>query len=143
MIIKTLNVTIYNQHGSAWWTELTPDPQWADIEAAITRLDQYCYPFVWLHRSDTVEEDSAYDFDIIGGNGLYAMDGVVDAKGFTYIEPDGGDDIISVWRSDQGFETEAKYVCRDLTIVLRAVKYFCEHGTPEPTLNWEWRDLPL
>jgi hypothetical protein len=138
VVIKTLNVTVYNQSGSAWWTELTSNPEWPEIEVAILRLDQYCYPFVWLHRDGIVEEDSLPDFTIIGGNGAYVMDGRIGTSTFQYIQADASDEIVRVWQSDQGFEIEKKYICFDISRVLYAANYFCEHGTAAPAVTWDW-----
>jgi hypothetical protein len=143
MIVQTLSITIYDQSGWHWRNELYAHPTWAAIERAIRHLDQYRYPFVWLHRASVVEEDTPYDFNIIGGNGIYAFDGIVNNRSFRYIQPDAGSELVDVWTSDQGFETEAYYVCRDLDVVLHATQYFCDHGEPDPTLTWEWDDAPL
>jgi hypothetical protein len=143
MVVQTLRITIYSPDGSTWRTEEKVHPHWRDIEAAIRRLDQYCYPFIWLYRADHLEENDPYDFDVIGGNDLYALDGIAKGKSFTYVRPDGGAELIRVWRSDQGFETAARYVCQDIDTVLQATKYFCDYGTPDPRLTWEWGELPL
>jgi len=120
-----------------WHNELYTQPTWAAIERAIHRLDQYHYPFVWLYRSSIIEEDTPYDFNIIGGNGIYAVGGIVHNKSFRYIQSGASSELVDVWTSDQGFEAEAYYVCRDLEVVLHATQYFCNYGEPDPTLTWE------
>ena len=139
MMIEALNITVYDRFGMHWHNELRMEPTWDDIKAAIHRLDQFQYPFVWLYRTRMVEEDTPYDFNIIGGNGIYAFDGRLEDKSFLYIQPDAGDDLVHIWTSDQGFEAEERYVCRDLAVVLQATNYFCFYGKPDPTLTWEWR----
>jgi hypothetical protein len=143
MIIQALSATIYDPSGWDWHTELHVTPTWDDIEVAIRRLDQFQHPFVWLYRSGIIQEDTPYDFNVIGGNSLYAFDGMAKGKSFRYIQPNAGHELVDVWTSDQGFVTEAHYVCRELAIVLQATKYFCEHGEPDPALSWEWEDVSL
>jgi hypothetical protein len=85
-----LRVTIYDDDGWTWRTEEIREPTWADIEAAILRLDRFQYPFVWLYRSAESERSrvtddrmlspgSIPDFDVMGGKGEFAMTGHTNA----------------------------------------------------------------
>src|SRR5262245_28227834 len=103
MIVQALRITIYDQSGWQWHNQLYLQPTWTVIEIAICRLDQYRYPFICLYRGNVIEEDTPYDFDIIGGNGIYAFDGILNNRSFRYIHPDAGKDLVEVWTSDQGF----------------------------------------
>ena len=75
----------------------------------------------------------------MGGKGIYLMAGSV--EGFferRYRNPHpNGDDEVYVWMSDQGFCDDDEFICHDIDVVLRAVRYFCENGGFEPTLSWE------
>lgn len=109
---------------------------WDDIEVAIRCLDRFNYPFVWLFQSADVEEDALPDFDVMGGKGEYYLDSYADGCFYRYYDPSRGDDVIEIWQSDQGYTPEEKHCC-SLDTVLRATRYFCEHGTLDPDLRWE------
>lgn len=134
-----LHVTVYEANGWTWRTEQIADPTWEDVEAAIRRLERFRYPFVWLYRTSNPEEDWPYDFNVIGGEGEYGMDSMADGTYDRYYDQSRGDDIIEVWRSDQGATFEAKYCCPSLDTVLRATRYYCEHGTLDPSLFWQFQ----
>jgi hypothetical protein len=145
--IHLLDVTIYGESGRTWRTEEIREPTWTDIEAAIRRLDRFHYPFVWLYRSAVVERgmtgdrskgmSSLPDFEVIGGEGEFAMDARTDSSYHRYYDQSRGDGMIEIWRSDQGASFEKKYCCPSLDITLHATCYFCEHGTLDPALTWQ------
>jgi hypothetical protein len=139
MFVKLLLYAIYDKDGWSWRTEEKTNPEWSDVEHAIKRLEQFVYPYVWLYRSRS-DEDDMPDMNIIGGNGIYSIDGLIDNQTVRFVNPDGGNQLVEVWTSDQGFETEDKYVCRDIEVVLSAAKYYCEHGMLDPDLMWETTD---
>jgi hypothetical protein len=113
------------------------EPTWADIEAAIRRLDRFHYPFVWLYRSAVAEEDANPEFNVLGGDSEFAMDATTDTTYHRYYDQSRGDEMIKIWRSDQGAAFEKKYCCPSLDVALRATRYFCEHGALDPDLTWQ------
>jgi hypothetical protein len=138
MQVQLLDVTIYAADGGAWRTEEVRHPTWNAVELAVRRLDRFRYPFIWLYRqSDVDREQTTPDFSVLGGAGEFAMDAMVDGTSHRYYDQARGDDLIEVWRSDQGATFEAKYCCSSLEAVLRATRYFCEHGRLDPSLNWQ------
>jgi hypothetical protein len=139
MSVKLLLCVIYDKDGWSWHTEEKAYPEWSAVERAIRRLEQFSYPYVWLY-SFVPDENDMYNVNITGGNGIYCIDGFIDNQGFRFVNPDGGHQTIEVWTSDQGFETEEKYICRDVEVVLSAAKYYFEHGMLDPNLTWEVTD---
>lgn len=137
MKVQLLQVTIYNDSGGAWRTERVHHPTWDGIEAAIRRLDRFRYPFIWLYRSAEVDQDTPPEFNVMGGEGEFAIDSIADGAYHRYYDQSRGDEEIEIWRSDQGATFEAKYCCSSLAIVLRATHYFCEHGALDPDLVWQ------
>jgi len=114
-----LRVTIYDDDGWTWQTEEIREPTWADIEVAIRRLDRFHYPFVWLYRSDTAGWTAIPDFDVMGGEGESAMEATIDNSYHRYYDQSRGDEMIEIWRSDQGASFEKKYCCPSLDIALQ------------------------
>lgn len=139
MKVKVLQITIYDADGWTWRTEQVCNPTWNDIEQAVRRLDRFRYPFIWLYQQIDAEPEDVPDFSVIGGEGEFAMDEMADGTYRRYHDPTRGDDMIKAWRSDQGAEFEAKYCCSSLDTVLRATRYFCEYGTLDPSLVWEFQ----
>jgi hypothetical protein len=50
--------------------------------------------------------------------------------------PERGDEEVAVWTSDQGFADAERHICRDLEAVIRAARYYDEHGGFDPSLPW-------
>lgn len=134
-----LHITVYEADGWTWRTEQIANPTWEAVEAGIRRLERFRYPFVWLYRTIDPEPGMSYDFNVIGGKGEFGMDSMADGTYYRYYDQSRGDDMIEVWRSDQGATFEAKYCCPSLDIVLRATRYFCDHGTLDPSLVWQFQ----
>lgn len=136
MEIHLIRGTIYTDGGRNWRTEDIHHPSWDAVEEAIRRLDGYWYPFVWLFKDVEAPEDAFPDLNILGGPNEFTLDRFRDDEYVRYYDLSRGDDEIEVWRSDQGYTCEAKYCCPSLEIVLRAAKYYCEHGALDPGLQW-------
>jgi len=137
MKVHRLDVTVYDERGWRWRTETSLDPLWADIEAAIRRLDRFRYPFIWLFRNAEVELYTPLEFNVVGGDGEFAMDSTADGAYQRYYDESRGNEEIAIWRSDQGATFEAKYCCSSLDTVLRATHYFCDHGALDPGVVWQ------
>jgi hypothetical protein len=137
MKVELLDVTIYEDDGWTWRTERIRNPSWDEVEAAIRRLDRFRYPFVWLFQNADVEDVALPEFNVMGGEGEFALEYGPNGTESCYFDPARGDHEIEIWRSDQGAVREAKYCCPSLDAVLRATRYFCEHGRLDPSLSWQ------
>jgi hypothetical protein len=135
MLVKKLEVTIYDENGYHWETHETPQPSWGQIEAAIRRLDRFRYPFIFLRLDDYIEEGE--HISIIGGNGAYGIEGFLRKQQRMYRDPNrSGEDEIRVWTSDQGCSLRENEVC-DLETALKAARYVCDKGDYDPDLPWD------
>jgi len=136
-----LQITQYSDDGRRWSSRDVIEPVWPDIETAIRRLDQTKYPFIWLLLHGKTLEDCIDDghLNIIGGNGTYSIDGATPKEGRRRLfnAKHSRTKQVDVWLSDQGFVTEEVFVCFDLSIVLRAAKYFCDHHSFDPSVEWQ------
>ena len=136
MIIKQLQVTVYEADGWKWRSNDICDPTWDEIEDSIRNLDRFRHPFVWLMLG---HERNEGQLDIVGGDGAFALSGYTKKQGdkrYYNVEHSSTKEI-SIWTSDQGCEMEELYVCYDIDVVLRAAKYFCDHGSFDPELPWD------
>jgi len=77
------------------------------------------------------------DFDVMGGDGEFAMTATTDNLSHRYYDQSRGDEKIKIWCSDQGASFEKKYCCPSLDSVLKATRYFCEHSVLDLDLIWQ------
>lgn len=144
MLVKVLQITEYGKSGASCESKEIKDPSWPDIEAAIRRLDKYCYPFIWLFLQYDTED--LPEFQIMGGKPPYSgkadywMQGNFGGYyGRCYSNPnvEGEDHEVRIWTSDQGYSDYESTICHDVEEVLKATRYFCEHGGFDPSVSWE------
>ncbi len=141
MHVKSLGYTVYDASGWGWKSHKVANPTWDDVWHAIHRLNRFEYPFLSLWATED-ERKHTYDdgglFEIMGGNGAYWLAGTFD--GFfqrRLNNPEQGEAEVAVWTSDQGFTDAERHICRDIEAVIRAARYYCDHGGFDPTLKWE------
>jgi hypothetical protein len=101
------------------------NPTWRDIKDAVRKMDNYCFPIIQLNLNE--EDDDENIFNIIGGNGRFALFHLM--GDWQYEDPNGGDDEVRLWESDQGYYCCAKNVLTDIKKVLRITKVFYETGS--------------
>ncbi len=99
------------------------DPSWVDVEGAIRKMDNYYFPIVELH-CDFGDDESV--FLIIGGSGRWAL---LNLSGeWEYENPEGLDDDIELWKSDQGYSSKEKNTLVDIEKVLNIIRMFFKTG---------------
>ena len=69
--VTYMNVIRYYRDARPSTTETTNRPTWTQVEAAIRRMENYCYPIVQLGCGDA--EDDEDSFNVIGGDGRLAL----------------------------------------------------------------------
>ena len=140
MLVQRLEIFEYDTPRGPWHSNVINDPTWEAIEAAISRLDRCLFPFIWLYSdSHLPQHGDLPHFEIIGGDGAYAVVCRTEKGEFCLKNPSGGTEQIDVWVSDQGTQIPSHSVCRSLAEVLAAAKYFFIHGSPNPESVWaEW-----
>ena len=116
----------YYRDKCGWDSETVLAPDWSTLEAAIRRMDDYCYPVVQLNLTDNEEDESI--FNIVGGSVAWPLFHTMGEWQFE--DPAGGDAEVQLWQSDQG------YFCRenilaDIDDVLRVTRVFYETGSYE------------
>ena len=69
--IHHMTVIRYYRDERPWDADVIRLPPWPSVEAAIRRMDNYCFPIVQLNA---VEDDESEDvFFIFGGDGRWAL----------------------------------------------------------------------
>ncbi len=123
--IHHMIITRYYRDGRHWDSERIDSPSWSDVETAVRRMDNYCFPIVQLNTTE--HEENADIFNLCGGAGRWALFHMMGE--WQYEDPDGGDGEVRLWDSDQGYFCEEKNVLTDIEKVLRITKAFYDTGS--------------
>src|ERR1700722_16892286 len=123
--IHHITVVRYSRDGQHSDAEKIISPVWSDVESAIRRMDNYCYPIVDLNTTDNDEDE--HIFFICGGGGRWALSHMMGA--WQYEEPGGSEKEVRLWDSDQGYYCREKNILTDVEKVLRIVRSFYETGS--------------
>jgi hypothetical protein len=123
--IHHMDVIRYFRDGRPWETETFYSPAWEAVEAAVRRMDNYCFPWVLLNTTADVEDES--QFNVIGGDGRWALFHTM--LDWQYEDPAGGEGEVRLWDSDQGYFCKEKNVLTDVEKVLRITRRYYDTGS--------------
>ena len=137
MMIRKMDIFKYDSNGWDWKKESVEKPRWEDIEAAIRQLDRHGFPFIWLYAKIDVPEDEPPFVSVMGGQGVFLIEGYPDSKHFVYWDDSKNDQEVAVWTSDQGYSVSGKNLCEEIDETLKAVKYICETGNLPQDVCWK------
>ena len=124
-LIHHMSIIRYYRDTRPWDEETIQLPKWSDVEAAIRRMDNYCYPIVQLNCHD--DEEAEDIFNVIGGDGRWAIFHMM--AEWEYEDPLGGDEEVRLWDSDQGYFCKEKNVITDIEKVLQISKMYYDTGS--------------
>src|SRR5262249_25965043 len=126
-----------------------PDPTWDEIERAVRRLDGRRYRWLQLWpTADPADHDpnpgSREYVEGVGGAGAYLLRvPCADGRYASLHFPEWPDRDVVVLPDPSGFgfvdlmwSESARRVCRDVEVVVRAVRHYCETGGLDPSLVW-------
>ncbi len=120
-----MTIIQYYRDGRPWDTEDIISPTWTEVEVAIRRMDNYCYPIVQLNLTEY--EDDETILNVIGGDGRWALFHMM--GDWQYEDPNGGNSEVRLWDSDQGYFCTEKNVIKDIDQVLRITRKFYATGS--------------
>ena len=123
--IHHMTITRYYDD-KAWDTKVINNPSWENVVAAIKKMDNYYFPIVQLYLIED-EKNSEDNFNIIGGNGRYALFHFMGE--WQYEDHNGSNEDARLWDSDQRYFCKEKNVITDIEKVLRITKVFYETGS--------------
>jgi hypothetical protein len=125
--VKLLTVIEYFRDSRPWKAHHSMCPSWEEVEVAIRRMENYCFPIVQLNLTEFDDDENI--FNVIGGVGRYALFRMT--GDWQYEDPNGTDDPVHLWDSDQGYECLQSNVLIDVERVLGLAKVFYETGSYE------------
>lgn len=122
--IQHMKIIRYYRDDRPWDFQQVKSPSWLEIEPAIRRMDNYCFPIVQLIRDKDYKNDDS--FNIVGGEGQFALFHLLGE--WQYEDSGGGDGEVRLWASDQGYLCKERNILIDIEKVLRIAKVFYETG---------------
>ena len=140
MRVRVLGTYGYRGRLDYEWGETTPAPSWADIDAALRRLDAGEFAGVVLHQDEYREGEPARDcFAVTGGPSGYLVTCTRPGGGeVALVNPAvAGSELVGVCRRDQGVWVPERMVCRDFEVVLAAAQHYADTGFAWPAVAWE------
>lgn len=117
MLVKRLDVVVYEKDGRRWEKHVVRTPPWAQIEDSIWKLDRHRHPWVLIRLTEDESNDEY--MTVIGGQGAYWLG--ITAKG-----QDQRELLDPAKSSKEGY----------LEAVLNAARYFSENEDCDPSLPW-------
>lgn len=123
--IHHMTVIRYYRDGRPWDSQQIDSPPWADVEAAVRRMDNFCFPWVMLNTTDDDEDEDV--FNVMGGSGRWALFQIM--GDWQYEDPAGGEAEVRLWDSDQGYFCKEKNVLTDVEKVLRITRAYYDTGS--------------
>jgi hypothetical protein len=139
MSIVCLAVIEYPPSGAPYSTTLHRDPAWADIEAAIDRLDRNRFPMIDLHAVEPADwDESEHALHVLGGRGEYYLELTMpDESRLEFHDPNRPDGTVAIWESDQGWDSApTRILCHDRELLRRIVRHFADTGQPLAEVRW-------
>ena len=125
--IHNMEAIRYYRDRRPWDTERIEAPTWAQVEEAIRRMDNYCFPIVHLNTTDVPWND-----DIFNVEDRPATSTADDMMGeWQYEDPAGSDEEVRLWDSDQGYYCKAKNILTDVEKVVRIARVYYDTGSNE------------
>ena len=135
MKVGALHITHYETSKGPYETSFVKNPGWEQIVESIDRLDRDLWPFVWIYLDPEASDSELPDFEIMGGCDAYVIAGKSAECGEVQVfleDPNGSENPIDVWVSDQGATFPARMVTDDLNEVYEIARHFFETGALPP-----------
>jgi hypothetical protein len=133
-MIARLEVVQYPRGRGDYWTETFDSPDWYSIDAVIRSMEPYEKPIVSLLKNRDIP-----DADLMMVNGgdevFHIQIANSDMRWSEVFDPDGSEEIVDVWTSDQGFSTSRKSTW-SLEDALAIIRYYFDKGKPHPEYHW-------
>jgi hypothetical protein len=125
--ILILDCTRYYRDGRHWDIERINKPSWTEVEVAVRRMENYCFPIV--HLNTTLDDEEESIFNIIGGAGRWALLQMMGDWQYTDRNFKGEIKEEWLWESDQGYGCKSNNILTDIEKVLRIVRKYYDTGS--------------
>lgn len=107
-MVQLLTVTLYPRGPGSYWSEEHVNPTWGLVESELLTMDPFEKPILCLQLYLDIPDSDV--MMVNGGNGVYHLQICdTEANWIQAFDPNGSEEEIDVWTSDQGFATARKY----------------------------------
>ena len=134
-MIQKLEVVHYPRGPGNYTTEPFDNPDWDTVLGQLRSMHPYEIPILTLLKHADIP-----DGDIMmvnGGNDTFHIQiADSDANWCQAFDPNGSDEMIDVWTSDQGFSCERKFTW-SLKTACEIIKHYFNTGERHPDFQWE------
>jgi hypothetical protein len=104
-------------------------PKWEEVSAAIRKMDDDEYPIVqlsWKNVDSCFSDEES--FNVIGGGASgFALFEMI--PGWKFDNPDGSDEDVRLWQSDQGYFCKRRNIIVDIDEILKLTRVYFETGS--------------
>ncbi|WP_233842907.1 hypothetical protein [Dyella sp. 2HG41-7] len=110
-------------------------PDWEHVSDAIRKMDDNEYPVLEMSWAE-VETcgDDEESFHIVGGSKVgFALSNF--CGDWRFEDPDGGEEEVRLWQSDQGYFCKRKNIIADIDVVLKLARIYFETGSYDEIRN--------
>jgi len=135
MPIDAIHVMRYPRDGGHFTTEVIERPAWDIVERELRSMHNWEKPILWLRQNREVGDSNC--LAVCGGCAIYHVQ-IADKAGDwkQALDPEGSEEEIEVWLSDQGFATAAKFTW-PVEKALELVRWYFDHGSAHPHYSWQ------
>ena len=134
MAIDAINVTRYPRDGGPYTTEMIERPGWEVVEREVRSMHNWEKPLIWVQQDREVGDRNC--MAVCGGSGVYHVQ-IADEEGrwWQAVDPEGSEEVVEVWVSDQGFSAEAKFTWA-VEKAVEVVRWYYERGERHQGYTW-------
>ena len=137
MKVQTASLLRYETSDDPWRLDWLKCPAFEEIDSGLRRLDGDLFPSIRLYIAADPKDDTAPDFEVLGGNAGYFVQVRKDGNIFHFYDSHASSKLVPVWISDQGTEISGHLVCNDLERIIAATRHFYETGELLPSFPWK------
>jgi hypothetical protein len=132
--IEFLQVTHYPRGPGRYWHISHDAPGWDLVESELESMHRFEKPILTLQKKKEWEDSDL--MMVNGGEGIYHIQIEEDDCWLQAYDPEGSDELVDVWLSDQGFSTERRYTW-NLEDAGKIVRHYFETGEKHPGYRWD------
>jgi hypothetical protein len=134
-MIEQLDVVRYPRGPGNYTTESITSPTLDTVVEHLRSMEPFEKPILTLQKHADISDGDL--MMVNGGSGCFHVQiADNDANWFQAVDPNGSDDVVDVWTSDQGFACERKFTW-PLETAIAIVQHYFQTGERHPRYQWE------
>lgn len=133
--MRIVGMEVGHCNGSGWsaGADIIHHPTWDEVEASISRLDPFRYPFLRLSGGHRPRGEG---MEILGGNGKFRIRLFQPLARWQLFDPDKSNNEVRLWTGDRMEITYDFHVLRDEAEVFVVAWHYFRFGEGHPEYDW-------